>query len=683
MAARFEARGHAVTARAAGASIEPAWLEEAYDVVVDHWPRPVRSGFASWAASACGGAFLLTVVDGEPDTEIIAALLASGTDDVIARSAFEHHLDERILVIEHTLFRWAARKKAEAVTVRNVTEQPEAEECLRDLAENLSATLDSIGDAVITCNAAAVITRMNPVAEKLTAWTFADAKARPLDDIFKILDRETRAPVASPVARALGTGAVAPPGIHWILVRRDGTELPVADSCAPIKGADGVVRGAVLVFRDVSAEHRARDVEENARRQLAVAERTSSLGTLAAGAAHEIDNPLACVISNLDVSIEDIRALSDRPTAAERDELEEMLREARSGAERVRQIVWGLKTFSRSEDERREVLELRPVLELAAKMAATAIRHRARLVEDFGAIPLVEGDGARLGQVFINLLISAAQGLPDSQSETNEVRIATSTDAAGRAVIEIKDTGPGTPSLIRGRAFDPFYITSLVGLGTGLGLTVSQNIVNRMGGEVAVQREEGHGTTVRVVLPPAAVQQVPEVVDWAHPAVAEVSEVLVIDNEVALGTALRRVLPKHDVTVVAHAREALDLLATGRTFDVIFCALMMPEMSGMDFYDEASRGFPDAAERTVFVTEGAFTPVAAAFLARVANRQLEKPFAPETVRTLVHALGRARRGPSMSETIELRPKPDIDLAIGDDRDGREHRLERGGRMGRN
>jgi signal transduction histidine kinase len=538
VATRFEARGHAVTARAAGALIGPGWLEEAYDVVVDHWPRAVRSGFASWAASACGGAFILTVVDGEPDTEIVAALLASGTDDVIARTAFERHLDERILVIEHTLFRWASRKKAEAVTIRDVTERPEAEERLRDLAENLSATLDG-------------------------------------------------------------------------------------------------------------------------------------------------DNPLACVISTLDVSIEKIRALSDRLTAAERDELEAILREVRSGAERLRQIVRGLETFSRSEDEPREVLELRPILELAARMAANAIRHRARLVENFGAVPLVEGDGARLRQVFINVLISAAQGLPDSQSETNEVRIATSTDEAGRAVIEIEDTGPGARSPILGRAFDSFYVTSLVGLGTGLGLTVSQNILNRMGAEVAVQREEGHGTTVRVVFPPAAVQEVAEVVDRAHPAFAEVSEILVIDDEGALGTALRRVLARHDVTVVKRAPEALELLAAGRTFDVIFCDLVMPEVSGMDFYDEASRGFPDAAERTVFVTEGAFRPIAAAFLAGLANKQLEKPFAPETVRTLVHALGRARRGPSMSETVELRPKPEFDRAVGEDRDGREPRPERGDRTGRN
>jgi PAS domain S-box-containing protein len=664
------ARGHVIENRSADDPIAPGWLEEPYDLVVDRWPGAGRLGFTSWATSACGDPFILTVIDGEPAQDIVAALLAGGTDDLIARTDLDGTLEERVLVIEHAVFRRLARKRAEAVTVEDLAAHLEETESLRDLAENLSTTLDSIGDGVIACDADGTVTRMNPVAEKLTGWTFAEAKGRSLEDIFTILNGETRGPLESPVHRALRQGAIVAMPSHSVLVRRDGSELPIADSCAPIKGADAVVRGGVLVFRDVSAEHRAREREEKSRRQLFLAERMASVGTLAAGAAHEINNPLGYVISNLDVAIEEVQAMTRRKSPARLDELSEMLTDARNGAERVRQIVRGLKTFSRNEEEQRTALELRPILELAANMAANEIRHRARLVTHFGAVPLVEADGARLGQVFLNLLINAAQALPDGQSETNEIRITTSTDTAGRAIVDVEDTGPGIPANLLGRVFDPFFTTKPVGIGTGLGLSISQNIVKGFGGEIAIQSKEGSGTIFRVSLPPAAVQELPResVTKPSRPPAGGIAEVLVVDDEPDLGKAFKRLLRGHSMTLVTRAQAALDLLAAGKTFDIIFSDLMMPEMSGMDFHEEALRRFPDAAERMVFVTGGAFTPAAIAFLARVSNERLEKPFEPATVRELVRAFSDRRKVPFESGTVELRPRAELSGAQADDRE---------------
>jgi PAS domain S-box-containing protein len=669
----LDERGHTVAIRVANDSSEPHWLGETHDLVIDRWPGAGWSGFTSWAVSACGDAFILTVVDGEPDEATVAALLAAGIDDVIARRALESLLGERILVVEHSIHRRSARTLAEAVTAPDMGVQHEQHELLRDLAEDLSTTLNSIGDAVIACDSEGAIRRMNPVAEKLTGWAFDEAKGRLLGDIFKIFDGHTRAPVENPVARVLRHGVVAPLGVHWLLARRDGTDLPIADSCAPIKRSDGHARGAVLVFRDVSAEHRARDLEEKTRRQLFVAERMASVGTLAAGAAHEINNPLAYVITNLDVALEEIRALGGRPASARLDGLEDMLREARDGAERVRLIVRGLKTFSRTEEEHRTVVELKTVLELATVMVANEIRHRATLVEDFGAVPLVEVDAGRLGQVFINLLINAAQALPDGHIATNEIRITTSTDAAGQAVVEIADTGPGIPSSVLERVFDPFFTTKAVGVGTGLGLSISRNIVNSIGGEISVKSEEGRGTTFRVVLPPAPVQQITSRTDSVNPAAPGGAAILVVDDEAALGKAFRRVLRGHDVTILTRANDALDLLATGKTFDVIFSDLMMPEMSGMEFFDACEHRFPETAERMVFVTGGAFTPEAKAFLARVPNERIEKPFDAEAVRALVHSLCKPRNIPAISGSVELRPAEDA-LDRRDDRSRRGSKL---------
>ncbi len=659
----LEARDHTVAVRQGDDPAGSLWHEETYDLVVDRWPRPGRSGFTSWAAST-SGAFILTVVDGQPDHELCAKLLAAGSDDVIEESSLERHLYDRILVAETAVLRRLARRKEEAITHSDMTAQLAEQEGLRDLAENMTTTLTCIGDAVISCDAAAAVTWMNPVAEKLTESNVKDARNRPLHEIFKILDSETRAVVENPVARVLRHGGPPAPGTHWVLVRGDGSELRIADSCALLKGADNLVRGAVLVFRDVSAEHRASELQERTRRALFLAERMASIGTLAAGAAHEINNPLGYLISNLDITLEDIRASRESAVAVRLDELEEMIREARGGAERVRHIVQGLKTFSRNDEERRVVSELKPIVELAVAMTANEVRHRARLVMAFGPVPLVEADATHLGQVFINLLVNAAQALPDGQREANEIRITTSTDAAGQAIIAIKDTGPGIAANIFDRLFDPFFTTKAVGHGTGLGLSISQNIIRAMGGEIGVESDRSHGTTFRIVLPPAAIQELPRLVESSPPLATRRARVLVVDDEAALGKVFHRILQEHDLTVVTRARDALDRLALGETFDVIFSDLMMPEMSGMDFFEEAARRFPTAAERMVFITGGAFTPDAIAFLAGTRNKKLEKPFDPETVRALVGMFSRRRSTPAVSGVVELRPKEDASALTG-------------------
>jgi CheY-like chemotaxis protein len=320
-------------------------------------------------------------------------------------------------------------------------------------------------------------------------------------------------------------------------------------------------------------------------------------------------------------------------------EVEDMAVEAREGAERVRKIVRGLKTFSRADEERRVVMDVKSALELAVNMAFNEMRHRARLVKDYGPVPLVDADEARLGQVFINLLINAAQTIPEGDVAANEIRIVTSTDTTGRAVVEVKDTGPGIPAAVLGRIFDPFFTTKPVGIGTGLGLSICHSIVTGMGGEIAVVSELGRGTTFRVTLPAAIGPAVSPVMSERRIRSAR-AVVLIVDDDPFVGAALARVLRDHEVVLTTKARDALDVLAGGKRFDVILSDLMMPEMSGMEFYDELTRRDPRTAERVIFLTGGAFTPDARAFLDRVPNRQIEKPFDPERLRALVQTLAR-------------------------------------------
>ena len=316
-------------------------------------------------------------------------------------------------------------------------------------------------------------------------------------------------------------------------------------------------------------------------------------------------------------------------------QLREMAEEVRGAAAQIGKIVLGLKTFSRADEERRIALDLLPLLDLASELMLSQVRDRVRLVKRYGESPWVEADEARLGQVFINLLMNAAQALPPDRSETSEIQIATTTDASGRAVVEIRDNGSGISVSAMPRIFDPFFTTKAVGVGTGLGLSICHSIVTGMGGEISAESVAGSGTTFRVVLPGVAAKASVRAAAPPSPHVSVRATILVVDDEASVGLVLARVLRDHDVTVVSSAKKAIQLLDAGRRFDIIFSDLMMPEMSGMDLHDELAQRFPDAARCMVFMSGGAFTPSARAFLDRVSNRRMDKPFDPSSVRSLV------------------------------------------------
>ena len=470
--------------------------------------------------------------------------------------------------------------------------------------------------------------RVNPSWTRTLGWTEDELRARPSIEFVHPDDR-----AMTLAARSLLANGDPLRALTNRYRCRDGTFR-----WFEWRSVSDPVRGQVYATaRDLTTEREAREAREQLQRQLILADRMASVGTLAAGVAHEINNPLAYVIANLDMLAEEMRHMTAGSVAAQMAGYVEMAGDAREGAERIRKIVRGLKTFSRAEEERRTVIEVRPVLELSIDMAFNEIRHRARLVKDYGEIPRVEADDARLGQVFINLLVNAAQALPDGGAEANEIRVVTSTDALGRAVIEVRDTGGGIPEGVLGRIFEPFFTTRPVGVGTGLGLFVCHNIITSLGGEITAANLPGRGAVLRVALP-GVVDRAEVGAGPTEPAEAPASRrarVLVVDDERAIGVSLARVLRAHDLTCVTEAREALDLLLSGESFDVILCDLMMPTMSGMDLYEELARLRPQAAERMVFLSGGAFTQAAVAFLERVPNERIEKPFTAATVRALV------------------------------------------------
>ena len=237
--------------------------------------------------------------------------------------------------------------------------------------------------------------------------------------------------------------------------------------------------------------------------QLRFADRLATVGRLAAGVAHEINNPLAFVLSNLTYLHEEL--IRDEPlTPHERREMLSAVADAYEGAGRVRLIAQELKSLSRQDEGERSAVDMGAVVHSAVKMASLETRHRAQVVEEYQELPLVMGNPARLGQVFLNLLINAAQAIPPGRPEQHRIRVAGRADAE-HVTVEVSDTGRGIPPELLERIFDPFFTTKPAGEGTGLGLSISHSIITSLGGTIEVESQVGQGTTFRVTLPLAPV----------------------------------------------------------------------------------------------------------------------------------------------------------------------------------
>ncbi len=377
------------------------------------------------------------------------------------------------------------------------------------------------------------------------------------------------------------------------------------------RAADGTPTSYTGTSVDITERKRLQD-------RLSASERMASVGTLAAGVGHEINNPLTYIMLNLELLDRELQ--HDQPRL---ERMRTMVDQTRYGTERVRSVVRDLQALTRAHEDRVTPIDPATILTRCLEIAHHQIKHRAQVIRDLHPVPAVLGNEGRMVQLFLNLIINAAQAIPEGDVARNTIRVSTTTDAAGRAIIEIADTGSGIAPEHVSRIFDPFFTTKAVGEGTGLGLAICRTIVVSMGGEIEV--DTAPGTTFRVRLPRAPSTSATTTVS-ADGAPARRQRVLVIDDEPHVGTLLARVLPEHAVTAETSARAALVRLRRGEQFDHILCDLMMPDLTGMDFYDALAYIDPALQSRVIFISAGAFTDRARTFLEQVSNPRLDKPF---------------------------------------------------------
>ena len=323
-------------------------------------------------------------------------------------------------------------------------------------------------------------------------------------------------------------------------------------------------------------------------------------------------------------------------------DLPALVADARDGVARVSAIVRDLRALAKPEDDARGPVDIAGVLASSIRIAHNEIRHRATVVESYApGLPLVEGNASRLGQVFLNLLINAAQAIPEGHATDNEIRVR-ATGGNGEVTVEIEDTGAGIPAAIIRRIFDPFFTTKEPGVGMGLGLAICHQIVSAMDGQISVESKPGSGTTFRVILPVTGSRARPASAVIAPPVLTG-ARILLVDDEVAVGRSLCALLAgDHEVVPVTRARDALERIRSGEHFDVILCDLMMPDVSGIELYAQMS---VEERERIVFMTGGAFTPQTREFLAKIDRPRLDKPFSERELREAIERVTATRDTP--------------------------------------
>jgi PAS domain S-box-containing protein len=609
--AGFDPEGQRVESKA---TLERA-LDDSWDLILCDYRMPKLD--APTALAVVRGRRIDTpciIVSGTVGEEYAVAALRSGAQDFILKQ----NLARLIPAIERELRDSETRIK-----------QARAETALRETEASFRAAFELIPDGVLVHRDGVVLHANSSAASLLGATAAQDLAGRALLELFapsahdavnaqqRSIDHSPHAPI--PIAE------MAMIGLDHRVVHVETTGMSVV--------FDGDV-ATLSVLRDVSARR------ELVARTMQL-DRMLSVGTLAAGIGHEINNPLAYVMANVTYAGDRLSRLrrqiekrTYREASSDAEGLSEVisiLGEVDDGAHRIREIARDLNTFARN-DEALTLVDVRAAADTALRMAAHQVRDRARVIRQYDEVPPVRASGSRLSQVFLNLILNAAQAIPSGAHRSNEISVRIRADGP-RVVAEVRDTGAGISPGNRERLFTAFFTTKPAGEGTGLGLSISRRIVRSFGGDIEVDSALGKGTTMRITLP-AALDAAREPRPSTAPPPRR-GKLLFIADESQVGTAFQRALAaEHDVVVFDDADAAVAKLKGGEAFDVIFCDVTIPGVVYRDFCQVVASSLPQLIDRIVLVT-GAGSPHGAKEFAGRKLPIVEKPLAMDNVREVL------------------------------------------------
>ena len=442
----------------------------------------------------------------------------------------------------------------------------------RELAEEkerLSVTLESIGDGVIATDAQQRITLFNPIAAALCGWTAAEALGRPVSEVFHIINQKTGKKQVSPIDQVLAEGKIVGLANHTALIARDGTQRVIADSGAPIRGRDGAINGAVLVFRDVTHKER---IDSELQRTA----KLESVGVLAGGIAHDFNNILTAILANLSLA----RASTDEQSSIGR-----LLEEGEKATLRARDLTQQLLTFAKGGAPIRKMTSVGQLVKESALFALSGsnVRTVFELARDLWP---AEVDSGQISQVVQNLVLNAWQAMPEGgvveiSAENVQVSAETGLPLADGAYVrvQVRDQGVGIAPELLPRIFDPFYTTKP--RGTGLGLATSHAIIHKHDGYITAHSQPSLGTAVTFYLPATPRRQVLDF-QVAVERAPGFARILVVDDEAIIRRTVAAVLQSsgYEVVCVSDGSEAVTeyraALIAQRRFDAVILDLTVP-----------------------------------------------------------------------------------------------------------
>ena len=429
---------------------------------------------------------------------------------------------------------------------------------------------------------------------------------------------------------------------HFLLTRRTARLVRAAERLAAghlserggLRGDDELGRlsrafdsVALAVERDVAEKNRSAQVLEQQRDALHQREKLAALGSLLAGVAHELNNPLSVVVARA-VMLEEQGHPGTRSAA----------QKIRVAAERCARIVRTFLAMARQQPPERGPVAINQVVSDALDMTAYAVRtSNIEVSLDLaGDIPTLLADADQLHQVLLNLIVNAQQVLQDLPGK-RRIRVASRYDGEARVIrIVVADNGPGIPAHLRKRVFEPYFTTKPTGMGTGVGLAVSHGIVAAHGGTLTLDCPEMGGAVFTITLPACPAEANPQEAGAVDEESAGRRKILIVDDEAEIREILSEILAgaQHRVAAVGSGREALERMAAER-YDVILADIRMPDLDGRTLYREIERRWPEQAARVVFVTGDSLTSTLHEFASECGRPVIEKPFVPTDVRRMV------------------------------------------------